>query len=122
MSLIVSLLSILVLGFGVFGLVSPAGLSSFVSRFGSKTGLWTAIVFRLIFGVALWRVAPASRTRTVLQALGALSMASALVLPWLGLPRFQAIVSWWSRQSAVFVRAWSLLAAAIGAFLLWSVR
>jgi len=122
MALIVSLLATLTFAIGVLGLVSPAGMNSLVSRFRSKTGFWTAIVLRLVFGVALWRVAPASRAPAVLQALGVVSAASALALPLLGMPRFQAILSWWSRQSPVFVRTWSVAAIGVGAFILWSVN
>lgn len=122
MALIISLLSTLTFGIGVFGLMSPAGLNPLVSRFRSNTGFWTAIVLRLVFGVALLRVAPASRAPAVLQALGVLMTASAVALPLLGLSRFQAILSWWSRQSPVFVRAWSAAAVMMGAFLLWSVN
>jgi hypothetical protein len=122
MALIVSILSTLTIGIGVFGLISPAGMSSFVSCFRSRTGFSTAIVLRLVFGVALWRVAPASRTPAVLKALGVVSAASALALPLLGLPRYQAILSWWSRKSAVVVRAWSAAAVAVGVFILWSVN
>jgi hypothetical protein len=122
MALIVSLLSILTLGIGVLGLISPPGMRSFVSRFRSKTGFLTAIVLRLVLGVALWRVAPDSRAPAVLLVLGAVSMASALALPLLGRPRFQAILSWWSRQSPLFVRVWSAAIIAVGGLLLWSVN
>lgn len=122
MALIVSTLSILTLAFGVFGLVSPAGMSRFVSRFRSPAGFWTAVVLRLAFGVVLWRVAPASRAPAVLRALGVVSAASALALLLMGIPRFQAILSWWSRQSTVLVRVWSAVAVGLGAFLLWSVH
>ena len=122
MALIVSLLSILTLGIGVFGLVSPAGVRSLVSRFRSKTGFWTAIVLRLIFGVALSSVAPSSRAPAALEVLGVVSLASAVALPLLGMPRFQSILSWWSRQSPIFVRAWSAATAVVGAFILWSVN
>jgi hypothetical protein len=122
MTLIVSILSALTLGMGVFGIISPVGLNALVSHFRSKTGFSAAILLRLIFGVALWRVAPSSRLPAALRALGVVSVASALALPLLGLQRFQAIVSWWSRQSPVFVRTWSAVAIATGAFLLWSVR
>lgn len=122
MALIVSVLSTLTLGIGVLGLISPAGMNSLVTRFRSKTGFWTAIVLRLVFGVALWRAAPASRAPAVLQALGVVSAASALALPLLGMPRFQAILSWWSRQSPVVVRAWSAAAVVLGTFILWSVN
>jgi len=122
MAPIVFALSTLILGIGVFGLISPARLRSGLSRFRSRAGLAVAVALRLVLGLALWRAAPASRTPMVFQALGVLSMTSALVLPLLGLRRFQAILSWWSRRSTLFVRAWSVLEVALGAFLLWSVH
>jgi hypothetical protein len=122
MALIVSILSTLTIGIGIYGLASPAGMRSFVSRFGSKAGYWTAVVLRLVFGVALWRVAPVSRMPAALEVLGVMSSASAIALLLLGVPRFQALVSWWSRQSAVVVRAWSAAAVALGASILWSVK
>jgi hypothetical protein len=122
MALIVSILSILTLGTGVFGLASPAAMSRFVERFGSSRGLWTAVVLRLVFGAALWRVAPASRAPVTLQVLGALFVASAFALPLIGLPRFQALVSWWTGQSATVVRVWSAVTVALATFLLWSVH
>ena len=122
MTLIISILSTLTLGIGLFGLLSPAEVSSFVSRFSTKSGFWTAVALRLVFGVALWRAAPASRAPAVLQALGVMSAMSAVALPLIGFRRFQAILSWWSRQPAAVVRAWSIAAVVMGAFLVWSVH
>jgi hypothetical protein len=119
--LIVEVVSILALGMGVFGLASPAGMIALVARWQSETGLWAASILRLVFGVALWLVAAASRTPLILQALAVLSMTAALVLPFVGVSRFESILSWWRRQSPAFVRAWSAVAVIFGVFLLWSV-
>jgi hypothetical protein len=119
--LIVGVLSILAVGMGVFGLASPGGMVAFVSRWKSKTGLWVASIGRLVFGVALWLVAPTSRAPVVLQVLAVVSVAAALALPLIGVCRYEAILSWWSRQSPVFVRSWSAAAVVLGAFLFWSV-
>jgi len=119
--LIVALVSLFVLGIGLFGLGSPAGMVAFMSRWRSKTGLWAASVFRLVFGLALWIVAPTSRAPMGLHVLAALSVRTALVLPFVGVSRFASILSWWCRQSPAFVRAWSAVAVILGIFLLWSV-
>jgi hypothetical protein len=120
-AVIVAVVSIFVVGMGVFGLVSPTGMAAFVLSWRSKTGLWTASIGRLIIGLALWIAAPTSRAPVVLQVLAVLSVVSALVLPLLGISRFESILSWWSRQPPAFIRLWSALALALGAFLLWSV-
>ena len=119
--LVVVVISILAVGIGVVGLISPARQVAFVSRWESSAGLWTSAGLRLVFGIALWFVAPASRTPVVLQALAVLSVAVALLLPFLGLARFQAILAWWCRQSPAVIRAWSVAAVVFGSFILWAV-
>jgi len=119
--LIVSVVSIFVASMGVLGLVSPAKMVSYVSRWQSKTGLWAASIIRLAFGISLWLVAPASRAPVVLQVLAVVSVVSALVLPLVGVSRFKSILSWWSSRSPVFIRVWLAVAVVFGVFILWSV-
>jgi len=118
--LIISVVSIFVAGMGVLGLVSPARMVSFVSRWQSKTGLWVAFIVRLAFGISLWLVAPASRAPVVLEVLAVVSVVSALVLPLIGISRFKSILSWWSSQSPGFMRVWLAVAMVLGVFILWS--
>jgi hypothetical protein len=119
--LIVSVVSIFVACMGVVGLVSPAGMVSFLSRWQSKTGLWVAFVVRLAFGISLWLVAPTSRAPIVLQVLAVVSVVSALALPLIGVSRFKSILSWWLSRSPGFMRVWLAAAVALGVFILWSV-
>jgi hypothetical protein len=121
MILVVVGVSLLAIGMGVFGLASPAGLVAFIPHWQSYTGLWAASLVRLVFGVTLWLVAPSSRAPVVLQVLAVASVGSALVLPFLGVARFTALLSWWCQQSAAFVRAWSAGAVVMGGFILWAV-
>jgi hypothetical protein len=121
MILVVVGVSILAIGMGVFGLASPAGLVAFIPHWQSQTGLWAASLVRLVFGVTLWLVAPASRTPVVLQVLAVVSVGSALVLPFMGVARFTALLSWWCQQSAAFVRVWSAVAVVMGGVILWAV-
>ena len=117
---IVVVVSILAIGIGVVGLVSPARQVAFVSRWESSAGLWASAGIRLVFGLALWFVAPASRTPVVFQGLAVLSVVAALLLPFLGVARFTSILSWWRRQPPAFIRTWSVMAVAFGGFILWS--
>ena len=121
MILVVAGVSILAIGMGVFGLAWPAGLVAFIPHWQSYTGLWAASLVRLVFGVTLWLVALSSRAPVVLQVLVVVSVGSALGLPFLGVARFTALLSWWCRQSPAFVRAWSAVAVVMGGFILWSV-
>lgn len=75
--------SILAVGIGMVGLVSPASQVAFVSRWESSAGLWASAGLRLVFGLALWFVAPVARTPVVLQGLAVLSVGAAILLPFL---------------------------------------
>ena len=122
MVFIVAAIASLSLGLGVYGLVSPAGMKSLVSRFDSRAGLSTAVALRLILAVALWRVAPASRAPAILQGLAVVSAATAVTLTLGGFSRYQALLAWWSRQSVAGRRLSSAMSVALGAFLLWSMH
>ena len=119
--LIVVVVSIIAISIGIMGLISPARQVAFVSQWESTAGLWTSTGIRLVFGLALWFVAPASQTPVVLQILAVLSVVAAILLPFLGLARFQSILSWWCRQPPTVIQVWSVAAIAFGSFILWSV-
>jgi hypothetical protein len=118
---IVAIISLFTAGMGIVGLVSPAGLIAFVSIWKAKIGLWAAVIVRLIFGVTLWYAAPVSRTPAPLRILAMISVIAAFTLPLLGVSRYRSLVSWWSRQSPLFIRVWSTVAAGLGIFILWSI-
>lgn len=119
--LIVVAVSILVVGLGLWGVASPASLLAFARRWQSKTGFWVAFAFRLLFGGALWLVAPSSRVPLAIQVLGAATVISGLALPLMGYSRYLSLLSWWSGRSPGFVRVWCCAALAFGIFILWSV-
>lgn len=121
MRLVVLAVSAFMVLIGAFGVVAPAGLGKFVDRWKSRTGLWVAAALRLIFGVALWFVAPSSRTPLGLQVLAVVVIAAGILLPLMGYPRYESLLAWWQRQPLVFVRSWCFVAIVFGAFVLWSI-
>lgn len=118
--MIVVLVAVFAIGIGAAGLAAPARVHAFIAPWMSPAGLWSAAGLRLVFGVALWFAAPASRTPLVFQVLGVIALAAAVLLPLLGLERFKRLLAWWLRQSATLQRAWLAASTAFGAFLLWS--
>lgn len=117
---IVALVGLFAAGMGILGLAYPARMSALVAPWASPAGLWGAAGLRLVFSVALWFAAPASRTPLVFQILAAIALAAAMVLPLLGLDRFKALLAWWLSQPRALQRAWLAASTAFGAFLLWS--
>lgn len=122
MALFISIFATLILAIGVFGVTSPEGIVSILSIFGKEPGFWAAMLIRIAFGAALWRVAPASRTPAVLMALGITITASGLALPLIGFDRYRAMLAWWTRRPSLVLQAYAAALAALGTFLLWSVR
>jgi hypothetical protein len=107
------------LGFWV--LIQPRGLVEFADLFLTSTGLWVAVVLRLVVGVLLWTSAGVSRTPRVLKVLGALFVFSAFALPVVGLERMRRIADWGAGLDDPVLRAVSLLVIGLGGFIAWSV-
>ena len=115
------LLGVFIVLMGIWGVLAPARITDFVSRFSSKGGLWFAAGIRLVLGLALWFAAPQSRAPLLLQVLGAVAIIAAVVIPLMGADRFKALVDWWAKLPPGAQRVWSLAAVAFGAVILWAL-
>jgi hypothetical protein len=112
---------LLVLVIGVLGLLQPARLVAWVERtWQSRAGFQLAIALRALLGILLIASASSTRFPWLIGALGVLSLAAAAALPVLGYARVRSFVEWWTARSTGFVRAWSLVACAFGAFLVYA--
>ena len=114
-------LSVLLIGFGLWGVVSPATLLAFLSRWQTREGLWAGAAIRLIFGLALWFAAPLSRFPTTLQVVGVISVVAGIAVPFIGLARFKSMVAWWLNKPPSFTRVWAVVTLALGVFFVWAV-
>ena len=115
------LLGVFMVLMGAWGVLAPARLTVLVNRFASTSGVWIAAAIRLVLGLALWFAAPASCAPMLLQVLAVLAILAAVVLPLVGRERFKAMVAWWVDLSPALQRAWSLVAVAFGAVILWAL-
>jgi hypothetical protein len=110
----------LVVGVGAWVLVTPGGLVELADMFLTAGGLWVAVALRLTIGALLWIGAAESRIPAVLRLLGALFILSGLALVVMGLDRMQAIATWGAGLDDIVLRVVGLLAAGLGAFIIWS--
>lgn len=115
------LLAVFTVLIGAWGVLAPSRIIDFVTRFGSKGGLWFAAGIRLVLGLALWFAAPVSRAPLLLQVLGMIALVAAFVLPFMGVDRFKALINWWTKLSPTAVRLNCLLAVAFGGVILWAL-
>ena len=121
MTLLVLCISLIVLGFGVVGMLAPLRLIKYVLWFDNPRGLYAAAAFRIIFGLALIYIAKATQWPEFLQILGLFTLAAGFILLLLGLERFHKIVVWWCGQSVGMLRFWSSFALLLGGFLVYVV-
>ena len=114
-------LSGLIVGFGLWGMLKPATLLAFLSRWQTREGLWTGAAFRLLFGLALWSVAPLSRFPTTLQAVAVVFVVAGIAMPFIGLARFKSMLAWWLNKPPSFTRVWAVATLALGVCFVWAV-
>ncbi len=119
MSIIVAAFGVFVLGLGLLGMIRPMGLMAVVDRpWRTPAGLYMAMVFRLALGVIFLAGASGTRFPRIIGGIGILSVLSAFAIPFIGYPRARRFIDWWLNQTPGFIRAWSGVACAFGAFLI----
>ena len=116
---IFSLIIVLLSAYGVF---QPSSLVSFVRGFMTGgSGLWVAVVARLILAILLWFSAPLSLTPTTFKLLATLALVAAIALPIMGVQRILTLLDWVASWRQLAIRLWCLLGVGFGGFLLWSI-
>lgn len=105
---------------GLWGFLAPRSIGVFVRSWSTMGGMWLAVALRASFAIVLWFAAPLSRTEMALKALAGLSGASAVVLPIIGLTRFQKLIDRFLELPNVLVRVWCIVAIVVGCFVFWS--
>lgn len=121
MTVIALVFSLSVAVLGAVGVVSPARLVNYVRHFQTPSGLYLAAALRVVMGVALFVAAPDSRAPEVLRIVGAFIIVAGVLIPFIGLERFQGFFRWWSSLAPVFLRAWAAFAFAVGALLTYAL-
>ena len=116
-------LGVFICGMGLAGIVSPGKFTAWADRLiGVNTTIYFAVLTRLLLGTALILVAAESRFPLVLTVLGWLSIIAAVVLALIGRKGMQRMMRWFiDKTSQAVTRAWLLLAAVFGAFLIYAV-
>ena len=114
-------ISVLIAALGALGIISPARLLAFVRRVQTPGGVYVAAALRLVLGVVLLLVAPASKAPDLLRVIGVLAVAAALSTPFVGLARWRRLVEWGWGQGSLVVRAWAAIPLALGLYVAWAV-
>ncbi len=115
------LVAVFALLIGAWGVLAPSRIADVAIRLSTMAGLWVAAGIRVVFGLALWFAAPASHAPLLLQVLGAITLLAGVMLPFLGIDRFKALIDWAKRLSPTAMRLWCAAAVAVAAIILWAL-
>ncbi len=115
------ILGMMIVGIGLVGLVYPSGLIRLVQvAWRTPWGMFLAVAFRLLMGVVLLLAAPESRFPLTLKILGAITVAAAVALPFVGYARISRMITWWNERRPGVIRGWAVVAIAFGGFLIYA--
>jgi hypothetical protein len=114
-------LSSFIVVLGAIGVVWPAALLGIARSFGTPSGLYVAAALRIVFGVALFVSAPASRAPGAIRTIGIVVFVAGLMTPLIGPEAIRGVVDWWSTRSSFFLHAVPAFPVALGGFLAWAL-
>ena len=115
------LVALFIIAIGVIALVAPYGLLSMAPHMVTPTGLYIAAALRIAMGLVLLSAASASRMPKTLRVFGIVALIAGVATPLLGVDRAHAIANWWSNQGAGAIRAFGLLALAVGGLITYAL-
>lgn len=118
-ALLVAVFTILV---GIVGIVSPE-YGTMVRRgyFAMPITLYAAVALRMVMGLVVIRVAPASRAPNTMRALGAVMCLQALTATVLGPDHARAVMEWETKQGTALLRVGAAVALASGSFMVFAL-
>lgn len=111
---------LLITAAGVFVSLVPSAVIRFAQHGVTALELYASAVTRVGIGALFILVAPASRLPRLLRIFGIIAVMAGIVTPFLGVARAQTIADWVSHQGLGLVRAFGLLALAIGAAIVYA--
>jgi hypothetical protein len=112
----------LVCALSMWGIYAPRDLIGLVKRVMERTsGIYIAIIVRLVLGAALIVTAADSRFPRVFSVFGWVAIIAAVGLAIIGRERISRFAGWFDRFSPGFVRLWLLLGLAFGGILIYGL-
>jgi len=119
------LLGLLVAGslicIGLLGLIAPYRFLTAAEYTLTPKGLYVIAALRVGFGLVLLGVSSASRMPKTLRVFGIIALIAGLTTPLLGIDRARAIFNWSSVYGTGVIRAWGVIALAVGGLIAYAL-
>ena len=104
---------------GLVGVAAPLALLEVGRSLQTPGALYAVASLRIAFGAVLLYVASVSRMPKTLRFIGTVVLIAGLLTPLFGVERVQAVLTWWTGQGRLFMRASASLAVIFGVFIIY---
>ena len=119
MKIIIIVLGALICLAGLVMVIYPQKFRDVMNNIADQTLFLGAVIGRIIIGAILLLEAPNLKFTPVIEVIGSIIIAAAVVLLLMGQKRVRRMMDWFLKLSDNFYRVWSILAFAFGGFLIY---
>ena len=119
MKTLIAVFGVLICLAGLIILLAPDKFRNLINRFDGQPRYLFAIIIRIVIGAILLWEASNLKFPFAMQIIGGISILAAVVLLLVGQERMDRFIDWWIKQSEIVFRVASVLAFALGAFLIY---
>ncbi len=120
MNALVMLFGASIVAAGAWTLARPEGLLAFVDRLRAPGALWGIAALRLVMGVVLVSAAAGTRWPAFIEVLGWLAIVSGVITPFFAGERLHRLLEGWTSRPPGLIRAWGVVALALGGALVFA--
>jgi len=117
---VIKIVGIVILIAAIVYLLKPDVMKWLLEFFKKGKRIYFAGLIRLVLAVVFLLGARECDITWVIAAFGILFLISGLSIFMLGLEKLKAILDWYQKKSALFLRVIALIALAIGAAIIWA--
>lgn len=114
MHLVVVVVGALIIAAGLVVLLRPLVFFAALDRVRTPAGLRSIAALRVVLGLVFLAVATDCRWPTFVQVLGWITIASGVATALIGAERAGRLIDWWQARPPAVIRAWGLVALALG--------
>ena len=120
LTLLTSLMALAIAAVGILGMVAPGLLLELARPLTTGTGLLGVAVVRVMFGVLLLLLAPASRVPGIIRVIGLVIVIAGILTPFFGIAA--GALTWISGQDLRLMRAVAILPFVFGLFIVYAIN
>ncbi len=119
MKTLIALFGVLICLGGLTILILPEKFKNIMNRWTGQPRFLFAVIIRVVLGAILLSEAANLKFPLAMKIIGAISILAAVVLLLVGQERMDRFIDWWMKRSENVFRVASVIAFALGAFLIY---